>query len=91
MVLNDTSRLDGAQVQRGKDDKILRISGAYFDRWLEDHRYRAYAIRKAMSEKFKMREFQGRIGSGTDIAPDWSERVLELDLTAPELQGVVDV
>jgi hypothetical protein len=90
-VLGDTSRVDSAQVHIGRDDALLRISGPFFNKWIKDHGYSAFSIRKAMEEKFGMHEVIGRIGAGTDKASKFAERLYEIDLSSPQLQGVVEL
>jgi hypothetical protein len=89
-VLGDTSRVDSAQVHIGRDDALLRISGPFFNKWIKDHGYSAFSIRKAMEEKFAMHEVIGRIGAGTDKASKFAERLYEIDLSSPQLQGIVE-
>lgn len=92
-VIGDTQKLDSIQVQVGRDDKIMRISATFMHRWLKDHHYNPFAIRKALEEKFHVKQVIGRVGAGSNLAqaPQFAERVYEIDLNIPELQGVVDI
>lgn len=89
-VINDTTRLVSAQVQIGRDDNLLRFSKAFLSHWLEKNsKYNPYHVVKAAQEKLHMREFKGRIGSGTGWAAS-SEQVLELDMTTLRQLDILD-
>jgi hypothetical protein len=92
-VIGDTSKLDGIQVQVGRDDKIMRISATFMHKWLKDHHYNPFAIKKALEDKFHVKQLIGRVGAGSGLTQvsQFAERVYEIDLNIPELQGVVDI
>lgn len=90
-TIGDTSRLDSAQVQIGRDDNLLRFSKLFFNKWCKDHGYMQSQIKKAMEEKFGLKELRGRIGAGaTTGTGNFAEHLYEIDLSAPQLKGIVD-
>jgi Domain of unknown function (DUF927) len=78
----DIQKLEDIRVQRGVDDKLLRISSVALSNWCKDTEYSRHMLTKALEREFGIRSVDGVLGSGTKYATGVKEHLLEIDLTA---------
>jgi hypothetical protein len=64
-VVRDATRLDGAIVQIGSEDHMMRVSCTGLSEWLKDHNRPHTAFITALKKEFGAKKLNGHIGSGT--------------------------
>lgn len=79
----DINRLDGIYVQVGVNDKRLRFSSTYFNRWLAQQGFPQRVFTEALTREFGMCIARGRLGAGTIHQAGALEYLFEIDLTNP--------
>lgn len=89
-VLCDVTKLGDLRVQIGKEDKLIRISSTYFTEWIGKSGNSRVSWTKKMEKEFGLKQVNGRLGGGTDLAATATEYLLELDMNHPKLSQFIE-
>lgn len=88
-VVQGFERLDGLFVQRGNEDKVLRISQHHFREWLSDQGYSPYIVINELKKQWGAKDVNGMLGAGTPFS-GLKERLLEIECAGSEIVEFVD-
>jgi hypothetical protein len=77
----DTSRLHGAVVQVGVNDKLMRIASSAWGQWLKKNGYNRNNVMEAMAKTVTLTKVNGFVGGGCGLAGP-KEHIIELDLNS---------
>jgi hypothetical protein len=89
-VLSDVTKIGELRVQIGRDDKLIRISSTYFTEWIGKSGHSRVSWTKKMEKEFGLKQVNGRLGGGTDLAATATEYLLELDMNHPKLSQFIE-
>jgi hypothetical protein len=82
----DPQRIDGAYVQVGVTDYLLRISRAKLCEWLTEKGFSAVVYTRALVEEYNAQHINGRMCAGVDRFSRPTEYVYEINLqTSPSI------
>lgn len=89
-VLNDVTKLSELRVQIGKEDKLIRISSTYFTEWIGKAGHSRVSWTRKMEKEFGLKQVNGRLGGGTELAATATEYLLEMDMNHPKLSQFIE-
>ena len=90
-ILNDCTRLEAIYVQKGMDDRLIRVSSVQFSRWCEENGYSRVTLLKTLRDQYGLKQMPGGIlGSGTERSTGVTEYLLEFDLNHPSFKTVFE-
>lgn len=89
-ILCDITKLGDLRVHIGKEDKLIRISSTYFTEWIGKTGHSRISWTKKMEKEFGLKQVNGRLGGGTELAATATEYLLELDMNHPKLSQYVE-
>ena len=82
-------RLDAIYIHVGVEDKTLRISKTFLEKWLQDSGYSSHTTLKSFKEAFAAVGVQARMASGTDYAGA-AEFLIEINLAGTPYVNFID-
>lgn len=88
-IVDDASKLDTIYVHIGVDDRVLRISRTYFNKWLHEQGYSQTLFMKSLTDEFGAKSISARIGAGTQFAGG-TEYIIEIPLAGTKYANFID-